>query len=659
MSDRALLFLRSSFERAALASLLLTLAWTAAPGPAGAADFQLFETGPVRTMARSGDTLYVVNTPDNRLHIFDITDAGLVETGQVQVGMEPCAVAVVGNGTVWVVNHLSDSVSIVDPTQTPPEVVRTLNLADEPRDIVTAGSPERVFISAAHRGQQRTDPSIAGVTGAGDPQLTTPGVGRTDVWVFDPANLGATFGGTPIEILSFFGDTPRALATGGGANNRVFVAPFKSGNQTTVIPEAVVCNGFQLGQSCSLGPFTIPGGAVGPSDNADGANAPEVGLIVKFNNQSGNWEDDIGTDWSGIVNFDLPDTDVFQFNANTLQLTRSWAHVGTTIFNMRWLQTRNKLYVSNIEAPNHIDFEGPGDHGSTTVQGHVSESRITMLEPDQPSAPIHLNKHIDYSKLHTDTPDLVDTTAKDHSLATPLEMVFSGDESTVYVAAFGSAKIGVFDTVALEDDTFDPTVDSANFIPTAGGPSGLVLDEPRGWIIVTTRFDNAVSVIDLATKATLQSVPLHNPEPQRRRRRAPPALRRLPVLGQRRGLMLELSHLRRHGRPGVEPRRPRRLGHPEPAALPGRHRRRDAPPDEGADDDTDAARHGHPWRPPLARRPRRRLLRHRCVQRAHRRRVQRGALVQQLHRRLRRPHRHGGHADHDRDGRSSRTSRCS
>ncbi len=107
------------------------------------------------------------------------------------VGLEPVAVAARTNTEVWVTNLLSDSVSIVTLTGTP-HVVRTLLVGDEPRDIVFAGHPARAFITTAHRGQQRTDPSIAGVPGAGDPQLTTPGVPRADVWVFDPANLGAT-----------------------------------------------------------------------------------------------------------------------------------------------------------------------------------------------------------------------------------------------------------------------------------------------------------------------------------------------------------------------------------------------------------------------------------------------------------------------------------
>ena len=88
---------------------------------------------------------------------------------------------------------------------------------------------------------------------------------------------------------------------------------------------------------------------------------------------------------------------------------------------------------------------------------------------------------------------------------------------TVYVAAYGSAKIGVFSTATLEnpafETTYDPTTASANYIPTGGGPAGLVLDETRGRLYVLTRFDNSVAVIDPATRATLATHALHNPEP--------------------------------------------------------------------------------------------------------------------------------------------------
>jgi YVTN family beta-propeller protein len=53
------------------------------------------------------------------------------------VGLEPVAVGVRNNTEVWVVNHLSDSISIVKVGSPATRwVVRTLLVGDEPRDIV-------------------------------------------------------------------------------------------------------------------------------------------------------------------------------------------------------------------------------------------------------------------------------------------------------------------------------------------------------------------------------------------------------------------------------------------------------------------------------------------------------------------------------------------
>jgi DNA-binding beta-propeller fold protein YncE len=96
----------------ALEVLLLSLVGV---GPA-AATFTTFESGQVRPLALSpdGNRLFALDTPDNRLEIFSVSGAGLTHVASVPVGLEPVAVAARTNGEVWVVNHLSDSVSIVD-----------------------------------------------------------------------------------------------------------------------------------------------------------------------------------------------------------------------------------------------------------------------------------------------------------------------------------------------------------------------------------------------------------------------------------------------------------------------------------------------------------------------------------------------------------------
>jgi DNA-binding beta-propeller fold protein YncE len=336
-------------------------------------------------------------------------------------------------------------------------------------------------------------------------------VPRADVWVFDPAALGSTIGGRPLQIMSFFTDTPRALAVSPDRNT-VYVAGFKTGNQTTIIAQPRICTGFQPNTPCKLADGSVsPGGNPGPATDASGEPAPEVGLIVKYNSDTSHWEDELHRVWDGSVRFNLPDTDVFAVDANSLTTLGAFAHVGTTLFNMVTNPVNGKLYVSNTEAINNARFEGPGTYAGHTVQGHLTESRVTVISANGVAAR-RLNKHIDYTKL-ADSPGF-DVDAKNHSLSMPVDMAVTQDGKTIYVAAFGSSKIGVFDTSTLEDDSFDPVAASANYISlSGGGVSGVILDESRGLLYATTRFDDALKVVDLQSKQETAALSMPNPEP--------------------------------------------------------------------------------------------------------------------------------------------------
>jgi len=104
--------------------------------------FVNFESGHVRPLALSADgtRLFATNTPNDTLDILSVTADGLDVEYSVPVGIDPVAVALFRDEQAWVVNHLSDSISVVDVTAKPPRVIDTLLVGDEPRDIVFAGA---------------------------------------------------------------------------------------------------------------------------------------------------------------------------------------------------------------------------------------------------------------------------------------------------------------------------------------------------------------------------------------------------------------------------------------------------------------------------------------------------------------------------------------
>jgi len=222
--------------------------------------------------------------------------------------------------------------------------------------------------------------------------------------------------------------------------------------------------------------------------------------------------DELGRSWDEKVRLSLPDEDVFVIDANgspPAQLagpTGFYPGVGTVLFNMTVNPVNGKVYVSNTEAKNEQRFEGPGVFAGHSVRGRFSESRITVLAGTTVTAR-HLNKHVIYESCCVANPS-----ENDRSLAMPVGMAVSSDGAQLYVAAFGSSKIGVFNTAALENDSFVPS--AADHIQlSGGGPSGLVLDEARGRIYALTRFNNAISIIDTQQRQEIGSAPLHNPEP--------------------------------------------------------------------------------------------------------------------------------------------------
>lgn len=452
--------------------------------PGDDANFVNFESGHVKPLALSpdGSRLLVLNTPNNCLEVYATENDQLELMAAVSVGLEPVAVAFRSNTEAWVVNHLSDSVSIVALDEQP-RVVQTLLVGDEPFDVVFAGAEfDRAFISAARRGQNH--PQFQPV------ELREPGLGQAELWVFEAGQTGKNLGGNPLVIINLFAAPVRSLVASADGLS-VYAATFLSGNRSTTVSRAKVLNAAPLSKPL-------------PDQNLAGIKAPRTALIVQ---QQGNqWLDDEGQDWTDEIELSLPDNDVFVIDADSPMpsVSASVSGVGTVLFNMVLNPVTRSLYVSNTEALNRVRFEGPGDTAST-VRGHFIENRITVVKPDSVN-PVHLNESIDF---HLEEGEGIPAEEKARALAQPQQMVLSPDGSTLYLAAFGSNKVAVIDTAQLEAGNY---VDQQVVIDD-GAPAGLALNEAGDRLYVYSRYGHSVQLYDTTTGAMLRRVEIFNPEP--------------------------------------------------------------------------------------------------------------------------------------------------
>ncbi|MDH3443501.1 MAG: hypothetical protein OEN50_06220, partial [Deltaproteobacteria bacterium] len=399
-------------------------------------------------------------TADDRLEIFATDDQGLRSVGETTVGLRPVALALHGNNA-WVVNHLSDSVSVVDVSDpSRPRVIYSLQVGDEPRGIVVAGQHrDQVFIATARTGES-----------------FTPGIGRARIWIFNALRPQA-----PPRILTLFGTKPRGLAASDDGRY-VYAAVFFSGNGTTTVSGE---DAVRLGRARQLSLHNVPV-----------TGFPKQGAIVR--RDGSRWSDYENRDWSSAVPFELPDFDLFVIDtaADEPKVIEQFSEVGTVLFSVKVQPVSGELWVSNTEAFNFIPYE-------PRLRGKFSENRITRITPAHRgggrSQPVNLNPHIRREA------SVNSGAAKELSLAQPLDLVFRSDGSEAYVAAFGSRKVAVLDRTGRVIDR----------IGVGFGPAGLALDEGSQRLYVLNHLDATISVVDLTTRRLAATAPLrYDPTPE-------------------------------------------------------------------------------------------------------------------------------------------------
>jgi YVTN family beta-propeller protein len=334
----------------ALATLLVVVAIAAValavqPRPSQsrleiAGDFTHFESAHVHPLALTpdGTRLLAVNTPDARLAVFDVTGDSPVRVADIPVGLEPVSVAARSNGEAWVVNTLSDDISIVDLTTM--HVKATLRVGDEPSDVVFAGSPLRAWVSVSQ---------------------------EDAIKVYDPADLA----GAPAAI-GVPARWPRALATN-AAGTKVYCAIFASNHRSTAFSEA------EAGDS-------LP--APNPPMRAGLPAAPKVGLIVNFNGQ--HWVDESGKWWDSKVKYQMQLNEVIEYDAATRAQTRVAGDLATVLMGVGVSPLDGTAAAVGTYSRTEIRFE-------PNLRGHLTETRLGLWPAAGNRQLVQVNAHINYA----------------------------------------------------------------------------------------------------------------------------------------------------------------------------------------------------------------------------------------------------------------------
>ncbi|HYM79833.1 MAG TPA: beta-propeller fold lactonase family protein [Candidatus Limnocylindria bacterium] len=396
-------------------------------------DFTHFESSHVHpaVLTPDGTRLLVVSTPDNHLTVFDLTTPTPERIAEIPVGLEPVSVAARSNTEAWVVNHLSDNVSIVDLTTK--HVKATLRVGDEPSDIVFAGPSEHAYVSVSQEDAIR---------------------------VYDSTTLGL------VTTIPVAGRMPRALAKN-AAGTLVFAAIFNAGNRTTVLTAAEVAD-------------SIPDDPDFPRDinNKHGHIAPpDVGGIVQylaFGGEGAGWYDEYGKLWSSKVKYTMPDADVSEINTTTNTVSRNFSGLGSVNYNVA-VAPDGRLVSVGTEGRNQLRFE-------PKLRGYLVDTRISYVTPAGTLSQRLLNPHINYTVTPGPQAEV------DSALGIPTAVAFSSNNQRVYVTAFSNNRLAVLNPGAGANQILAR-------VPTIRGPSGMVLDEPRGRIYVVGRFHNQLQTL--------------------------------------------------------------------------------------------------------------------------------------------------------------------
>ena len=287
----------------------------------------LFLSPHFNPLVAQGGRLYVVNTPSDTVDVIDCATLDVVD--RIPVGVEPVCVVPRPDGTeLWVSNHVSDSVSVIDLRPDSPtrhQVIATIQQFD----------PET-------RATQFDEP--VGIAFASDHKAYVALSSENAIAVIDVATREV------IRRLSIPAQDPRAIAV---RNGKLYVLPFESNNQTQL-----------SGGTGKLDGELVTFDAV--QHSIANNNVPSLGAVVDI-----------------VKHPQVPDRDLFVFDTETDTLVQTREHLGTLLYGLV-VDSHDTVYIAQTDARNHVNGKaGTARHGLAQLGNRPFLNQLTRVAAEE------------------------------------------------------------------------------------------------------------------------------------------------------------------------------------------------------------------------------------------------------------------------------------
>lgn len=305
----------------AAASLWPATKATLAPSTVGHPSFLSPQAAPI---AVRGNRVFVVNTPAGTLEVIDSASHKVLK--RIAVGVEPVSVAVRPDGKeVWVANHVSDSVSVIDNDPKSPTYLQVIATIQD-FDPVTKAT--------------RFDEPV-GIAFASDDKAYVALSSENQIAVISVRSRQLT------KHLTIPAQDPRALTVRGG---KLYVIPFESGNQTQL----------------------------------SGGTKPFDGRLVTFDAYEHSIFNNNVLSVGHVVDIvkhpKVPDRDLFVFDTQTDTLVQTVSTLGTLLYGMA-VDSKGRVFIAQTDARNDINGRaGTRKHGLKELENRPFLNQITCVE---------------------------------------------------------------------------------------------------------------------------------------------------------------------------------------------------------------------------------------------------------------------------------------